>query len=126
MEMKPLVTIDQYAAMDIRVGTIQEVHLVEGSEKLVRCMVDFGPELATHTITLADGTELPVRQILSGIRAYYPDPTVLVGMQALYIVNLAPRTMMGYDSNGMLLAVGDNDCIFMVPQRPVAAGSPLH
>lgn len=126
MELKPIINFDDYQKTDIRVGTITIVEPVEGSEKLLQCLVDFGPELATTTVIDEQGNELRLRQILSGIRPYYPDYKQLEGKQALYIVNLEPRTMMGMQSNGMLLALGDNDCIFVVPEKTVLPGSALH
>jgi methionyl-tRNA synthetase len=126
MNIKELVTFESYVSMDIRFGTIRAVFPVEGSEKLLRCLVDFGPELATEEYTNAEGEIVPVRQILSGIRTYFPEFQELVGQQALYIVNLPPRDMMGYTSHGMLLAAGENDCVLVQPQKPVEPGSALH
>ena len=126
MELKPQIEFDDYVKTDLRVGTITQVFPVEGSEKLLRCLIDFGPELATETVTTEEGEILHLRQILSGIRPYYPQYSDLVGKQALYIVNLAPRAMMGYTSWGMLLAVGENDCVMLSPEKPVIPGSALH
>jgi methionyl-tRNA synthetase len=120
------VSIDQLAAMDIRVGTICVAEPVEGSEKLVRCLIDFGPEMATHEITAEDGSIMKLRQIVSGIHMYFTDLNELVGKQALYILNLAPRKLMGVESHGMLLAVGDNDCVLLTPHKPVEPGSKIH
>lgn len=120
------VSIDQLAAMDIRIGTIRVAEPVEGSEKLVRCLIDFGPEFATHEITAEDGSVLKLRQIVSGIHLYFADLNELVGKQALYILNLAPRKLMGIESHGMLLAVGDNDCVLLTPHKPVEPGSRIH
>ena len=54
------------------------------------------------------GTE--TRQILSGVRMHYPDPSVLVGKQVPVVMNLAPRTIRGLESNGMILyAVGEGE-----------------
>lgn len=102
------VTYDEFKKMDIRVGTIKQVEPIEGTDKLLKCQIDFGePEL---------------RQIVSGIREYYPEYEALVGKQVLYIVNLEPREIRGHVSHGMLMAVGETP-VFLVPESPVAAGS---
>lgn len=121
------VEIGDLAKLDIRVGTVRFVEPVEGSTKLLRVLIDFGPEVSTMTYKNEEtGEEFPVRQILSGIHPYYPNYGELVGKQLLYIINLKPRMMMGFESQGMLLAVGDDDCIFLVPEKTVASGSPIH
>jgi methionine--tRNA ligase beta chain len=97
--------------MDIRIGTIREVSPIEGADKLLKFMIDFGdPES---------------RQILSGIREFFPEFETLVGKQALYIVNLEPRTIRGLESNGMLMAVDglDGKPVFLTPEVPVAPGA---
>lgn len=121
------VEIDDLAKLDIRVGTVRFVEPVEGSSKLLRFLIDFGTEVSTMIYKNEEtGEEFPVRQILSGIHPYYPNYNELVGKQLLYIINLKPRMMMGFESQGMLLAVGDNDCIFLVPEKEVQSGSAIH
>lgn len=106
--MEPI-TYEQFKKMDIRIGTIKQIEPIEGTDKLLRCQIDFGePELC---------------QIVSGIREYYPEFETLIGKQVLYIVNLEPREIRGHVSHGMLMAVGDDKPIFLVPESPVAAGS---
>jgi len=105
------VDYDQFKAMDIRVGTVKEVEPVPDTDKLLRFQIDFGEDLG-------------VRQIVSGIREYYPEYEELIGKQLLYIVNLEPRTIRGVESNGMLLAVGDTP-VFLVPEQEVSAGSKI-
>jgi methionyl-tRNA synthetase len=60
---------------------------------------------------------------LSGIREYYPEYAELIGKQVLYIVNLEPRTIRGLESHGMLMAVGYDAPIFLVPESPIEPGS---
>ncbi len=103
------ITYDEFKKMDIRIGTIKEVEPIEGTDKLLRCQIDFG--------------ELGVRQIVSGIKEYYPEYATLVGKQVLYIVNLEPREIKGHMSHGMLMAVGPGAPVFLVPETPVEAGS---
>ena len=104
------VTYEEFKKLDMRVGTIREITLVEGADKLLKCMIDFGePEL---------------RQIVSGIREFFPEYEKLVGKQVLYIVNLEPRTIRGV-SSGMLMAVDGKDGapVFLSPEVEVLAGS---
>ena len=120
------VSYEEFKKMDIRVGLIRFVEPVEGTDKLLRFLIDFGAEVATREFEDPEGNTFPVRQIVSGIREYYPEYDQLVGKTALYIINLEPRVIRGVESEGMLMAVGDNDCVFLVPQREVAPGSQVH
>ena len=103
------ISYDEFKKMDIRVGTIKQIEPIEGTDKLLKCQVDLGePEL---------------RQIISGIREYYPEYESLIGKQVLYVVNLEPREIRGHMSHGMLMAVGTDKAIFLVPETPVDPGS---
>jgi tRNA-binding protein len=98
-------------SIDIRVGTIQAVDEVPASKKLVRLTVSFGD----HT-----------RRILAGLKQERPDLTVLVGRQALFVVNLEPRLMAGALSEGMLFDIGYADGVvpvLAVPEAPVPDGT---
>lgn len=109
--VKDTITIDDLAKLDIRVGAIDAVDDVEGSSKLARLTVDFGDH---H------------RTILAGIRQERDDPGEITGMQALFVVNLAPRKMAGVISEGMLFDLGYDDGIvpaLAVPERPVPNGT---
>lgn len=105
------VSYDEFKKMDIRIGTIREVTPVEGADKLLKCMIDFG--------------EPTLRQIVSGIREFYPEFETLVGKQVLYIINLEPRTIRGVESQGMLMAVDGQDGkpVFLVPDVSVTPGT---
>ena len=109
--VKPAVGIAAIEALDIRVGTIQAVGEVAGSRKLVKLTVSFGDH---------------ERSILAGLRMERPDLAVLVGRQALFVVNLEPRTMAGQVSEGMLFDIGYADGLppaLAVPERPVPDGT---
>jgi methionine--tRNA ligase beta chain len=88
---------------------------VPESDKLLRCEIDFGDKNE-------EGFSM-TRQIVSGIREYYPEYEQLVGKQLLYIVNLEPRTIRGVESNGMLMAVGEGAPTFLVPEQQVVSGA---
>ncbi|MBR4432459.1 MAG: methionine--tRNA ligase [Paludibacteraceae bacterium] len=93
-DIKAPTTIDDFDKMDIRVATVLDCQPVKKSERLLQ-------------FTLDDG--LGGRTILSGIAQSYPDPSVLVGKQVLYIANFPPRKMMGIESQGMILSAVDAD-----------------
>lgn len=105
------VTYEEFKKMDIRVGTIKEIEPVPETDKLLKCMIDFGEET--------------YRQIVSGIREFYPEYEKLVGKQVLYIVNLEPRMIKGIESRGMLMAVDGSDGapVFLIPSTEVQSGS---
>jgi methionyl-tRNA synthetase len=137
------ITYEQFKKMDIRIGTIREIEPVEGTDKLLRCQIDFGvkkpvidviPEadsvLTDEELAKLGGVdevieERDMRQIISGIREYYPDYESLIGKQVLYVVNLEPREIKGHTSHGMLMAVDgrEGQPIFLVPDEPVEPGS---
>lgn len=109
--VKPDISLDVLEQVDIRVGTIERVEDVHGSEKLVRLTVDFGDFKRT---------------ILAGIKGERAEPKELEGKQALFVVNLAPKKMMGEISAGMLFDIGYSDGIvpaLAVPEREVPNGS---
>ncbi|MBN7123091.1 methionine--tRNA ligase [Erwinia billingiae] len=86
------ISFDDFTKVDMRVALIKTAELVEGSDKLLRLVLDMG------------GDE--TRQIFSGIRAAYPDPSVLEGRLTVVVANLAPRKMRFGVSEGMVLSAG--------------------
>ena len=84
------ITIDDFDKVKIQVGQILSVEPVQGSNKLLMFKLDFG-----------DGKE---RQILSGIRKFYPDASELLDKKVLAVTNLKSRKMLGHLSEGMLLS----------------------
>ncbi len=86
------ISFDDFAKVDMRVALIKTAELVDGSDKLLRLVLDMG------------GDE--TRQIFSGIRAAYPDPSVLEGRMTVVVANLAPRKMRFGVSEGMVLSAG--------------------
>lgn len=106
---------DDFAKLDIRIGTVVAAEMVPEADKLIKCTVDFGDPPAGGGI----------RTIVSGI-AEWKKPEELVGMQLPYIVNLAPRTLRGVESQGMLLAVGiENGVALLHPDAVVPPGTKL-
>lgn len=104
------ISYDDFSKLDIRIGTITAVAVVEGADRLLKLEVDIGEESP--------------RLIVSGIREYFEDIDALVGKQCPFLVNLEPRTIRGIESQGMILAVGDDDVFALLhPARPLGAGS---
>ncbi|MBP5659196.1 MAG: methionine--tRNA ligase [Paludibacteraceae bacterium] len=92
--VKEATNIEAFDKTDIRVGTVLECTNVKKSDRLLQLRIDDG---------------MGGRTILSGIAQSYPDPSVLVGKQVLFIANFPPRKMMGIESQGMILSAVDAD-----------------
>ena len=108
--LKANVTVAELEKLDIRVGTIIAVEDVPKSSKLLRLTVDLGDHRRT---------------ILAGMRGERSDPQEVVGLQALFVVNLEPRRMAGEVSEGMLFDIGYADGVLpalATPERPVPNG----
>ena len=103
-------SIDEFDKMDIRVATVLDCQPVKKSERLLQFALDDG---------------MGGRTILSGIAQSYPDPSVLIGKQVLFIANFPPRKMMGIESQGMILSAVDADgkLVVTTTSRPVRPGS---
>jgi len=109
--IKPIVSFKEFEKIDIRIGTIKRVEEIEGADELVRLIVLFGDHQRT---------------ILAGIKKERQDPTDIQGKQALFVVNLAPRKMMGEVSEGMLFDIGYADGVkpvLAVPEDSVPDGT---
>ena len=109
--IKPAISFDILEKIDIRVGTIELVENVQGSDKLVKLMVDFGDHK---------------RKILVGMKQERQDPKEIEGKQALFVVNLAPKKMMGEISEGMLFDLGYSDGltpVLAMPENPLPNGT---
>jgi len=99
--VKPTIPPDILNQIDIRVGTIESVSDVPGSDKLVALRVNFGDH---------------ARTIVAGLKLERPNPREIEGRQALFVVNLEPRKMRGVVSEGILFDIGYADGV-----RPVLA-----
>ena len=102
--MSELISIDDFKKVEIKIGEIKSAEKIEGSEKLLKLIVNFGAATGEAS---PDNKE--VRQVLSGIAAHFPDPSTLVGKRCPFVTNLAPRMMMGLESQAMILATGGDD-----------------
>ena len=113
MPIKPEITYDDFARLDLRTATVLAAEPHPNADRLVKLQIDLGDEQ---------------RQICAGLRQYY-DSEQLVGRQIVVVVNLQPRKIRGEDSNGMLLAASTmegeqiSDIVLLGPDKPTPAGS---
>lgn len=102
-----MITYDDFAKVELKIATVLTAEPIEKSEKLLKLTVDLGSEQ---------------RQILAGIAKSYA-PQDLVGKQVVIVANLEPKTMMGLESQGMILAAADELPVVLSPERVVDAGA---
>jgi methionyl-tRNA synthetase len=106
-----LVSIEDFAKLDLRVGKIVSCERVKGSKKLLKSMIDLGEDQP--------------RQILSGIAQVYT-PEEMVGKTVIVIANLKPAKIMGIESNGMVLAADSNGATLLTVEKPSDPGTKIH
>ncbi len=95
ISLNHMINIEEFKKIDIAVGKILSAEKIPDTDKLLKLSVDLGEEKP--------------RQIVSGISEYFPDCSVLVGKKCMFVANLEPRTIRGYESQGMILAVSTED-----------------
>lgn len=106
-----MIKFEDFAKLELKVGTVLECEDIEGSEKLFKLMVDLGEDQP--------------RQILAGVKQWYK-PKQLVGKQVVVIANLEPRMMMGLESQGMMLAADSKDGpVFLTIPKKVPPGTKI-
>lgn len=110
---KPKISIEDFSKIEVKIGTVMSAERIPETDKLLRLMVNFNEENS--------------RQIVSGIAAYVPEPSSLVGRQLAFVTNLEPRIIRGVESNGMLFAVGEGESFaFLTPDREIPPGTSAH
>ena len=103
------IAFEDFKRVEIRIGKIVSAEKIPEGDKLLKLVVDLGTE---------------TRQMLSGIAEYFPDPSVLVGRQAPFVVNLETRVLRGHESQGMILATdGEKGIVLLHPADEVPNGS---
>ncbi len=103
-----MITIEEFFKTELRVATVTAAEAVPKSSKLVKLTVDLGEE---------------VRTVVAGIVQQY-SPEVLVGRQVVLVANLQPATLMGVESQGMVLAASiDGAPVLLAPHQPVPNGT---
>jgi len=109
MPQKNIIEFDDFTKVDLRVGTVIEAENIPKSDKLLKLKVDIG---------------LDQRTILSGISKYY-SPDEIINKKVMVLINLKPRKMMGFESEGMLLLAddGDGNLSLMQPDSDISDGA---
>ncbi len=103
-----MLSFSDFQKLDLRIARIVTAEPIEGSEKLVKLIVDLGEE---------------TRQLVAGIRQFYA-PDELIGREIVVVTNLEPRTIMDHESQGMLLAADAGEGpVLLMPDKSVPPGS---
>ena len=108
-----VIAFDDWAKVELRVGLIEEVEDIVGKDKLYKMTVDFGEEFGK-------------RIILAGIKFYYSKEEIK-GKKTIFVYNLAPRALAGFESQGMILAAKNNEGKYKITfvDETVAQGTRL-
>ena len=103
-----MITIEEFAKIELRVATIKAAEPHPNADRLLVLKIDLGTE---------------ERQLVAGIRTHYT-PEELIGKQIVVIANLQPATLRGVESQGMLLAASDGEHVIVLsPEKLVAPGA---
>jgi tRNA-binding EMAP/Myf-like protein len=133
-----MITLEEFKKVEVRAGKILSAEKIPDTDKLLRLTVDFAEtkEVAEPVdVTMPADPAVPAvpkkivpapRQIVSGISLYFPDPAVLVGKTCMFVTNLEPRVIKGFESNGMLFAVSDaaGNFSLLEPNNTIQPGTP--
>jgi len=106
--MKPDISYNDFDKLDIRIGKIIEASIKEGSEKLLRFVVDLG-------------TEIGKRIIFAGIRKWYK-PEEFINKEYPFLINMPPKKMLDEESQGMMLLVDSDKPVPVMPCEDVVVG----
>ena len=120
-----MITYEEFKKVEIRAGKILSAEKIPDTDKLLRLSVDFAETKESISETGEKAIVPAPRQIVSGISAYFPDPAVLVGKTCMFVTNLEPRMIRGFQSNGMLFALSDDAGNFSIlePNASIAPGT---
>lgn len=102
--MKPQIAFDEFAKVEVRVGTIVEATTPEGSEKLIKFEVDFGDDPTSPEASRGQGKRI----VFAGIRQWYT-PEELLGVKTVWVTNIPPKRTPFGESQGMLFACDTKD-----------------
>ena len=106
-----MINFEEFQKLDMRVGKIIEAEEVPKSEKLIKMKVDFGEEK---------------RQVIAGLKEWYK-PKDLLNKKAVFVVNLKPATIMGLESQAMILAAEKGKKVkFLTPEDNIEEGAKIH
>ncbi len=106
-----MASFSDFQRLDIRIGKIVGAEKAAGADRLIRMQVDFGSEK---------------RQIVASIAGFY-EPAELTGKECPFVFNMEPKSFMGHESQGMILAIdvdgGKKDCVLLHPNKEVEPGA---
>jgi|SRR5579859_2604372 len=103
------IQFEDFAKLDIRIGTVESVERVPDADKLLKFVFDLGDEK---------------RQIMAGMAEFFENPQELIGKQMPILCNIAPRNFRGHESQGMIVAADyEHKPVFLLPERPIPSGS---
>ena len=111
-----MISFEDFQKIELKVAKISIAEKVEGSEKLVKLMLDLGEKDESGLVFQ--------RQIVAGIGKAY-ELESLVGKEIVIVANLEPRILMGIESQGMLLAADDNQPVLLIPDKEVPPGTKI-
>lgn len=113
-----MITIDDFKKVELKVAKVIAAERVAGSDKLLKLDVDLGPSTSSGQVS-------EKRQIIAGIgKAYNPED--LINKQIIVVANLEPRSLMGFESQGMVLAANDESGpVLLIPDKEVAPGTDI-
>lgn len=110
--MVVMINYDDFKKVEITIGEIKSVDEIEKSDKLLLLAVDFGEDTP--------------RTVVSGIKKYFEDPQSLISKKVGFVTNLEPRPIMGYESQGMILAANSDDAFsLMEVSADIPAGTKI-
>ncbi len=100
---------DDFAKLEIRMGTVIEAEKVPETDRLMKIVVDMGNEK---------------RQVVAGF-GHLHTPEELIGKQVPVVVNIEKAVIRGVESNGILMAIDDSEATLLIPKKPVPNGSKI-
>jgi len=128
-----MISYDDFQKVEMKAGKILSAEKIPNTDKLLKLSVDFGLKIKTEPVAVEPAPVLPVednlirevveerdvRQIVSGIALYFQEPATLIGRTFMFVTNLEPRQIKGFESNGMILAL-KTDSAFSLLEIPDA------
>lgn len=112
------INFDDFVKVELRIGKIESAEILEKSEKLLKLAVNFG-EVGS------DG-QIKLRQVISGIRKQFQNPEELLNKSFVFVTNLEPRPIMGFESQAMIVAgKSDDGMALMTPTIDLPPGTLL-
>ena len=120
-----MITFDDFKKIELKVGKVLSAERVEKSEKLLKLRVDLGECDVPGSSSTSSEQLSDIRQIIAGIGKWH-EPEGLIGKNIIVVANLEPRMMMGFESQGMLLAVGGESPVLLMPEHEVPPGTGVH